>query len=164
MVLQRSSITAIFSVDAFAGANLVDGLDAAGRADPAGRAFAAGFDGAEFHRKARLLGHVDGIVEHHDAAMADQAVARGEGLIVERRVEQRARKIGAERTADLDRAHRAAAEGAAADLVDEFAERDAEGDLEQAAMFDVAGELDRHGAARTAHAEIGIGLGAARRE
>src|SRR5580658_9937904 len=32
-----------------AGADLVDGLDPAGRADPARRALAAGFDGAEFH-------------------------------------------------------------------------------------------------------------------
>ena len=47
------------------------------------------FDGAELHREARLLRHVDGVVEHHDAAMADQAVAGGKGLVVERRVEQR---------------------------------------------------------------------------
>ena len=83
-------------------------------------------DRAELHREARLLGHVDGVVEHDDAAMADQAVARGEGLVVERRVEQRAREIGAERPADLHRAHRAAAARAAADVVDQLAERDAE--------------------------------------
>ena len=160
MVLQRSSTTARFSRDALAANDLVDGLDAARRADPARRALAAGFDRAEFHREARLLRHVDAVVEHDDAAMADQAVARGKGFIVERRVEQRAGEIGAERTADLHGAHRAAGKGAAADIVDEFAERDAERGLEQAAMLDVAGELDRHGAARAAHAEIGIGLGA----
>src|ERR1700756_349883 len=43
---------------ALAGTDLVDGLDAADRSDPAGRAFAAGLDGAEFHREARLLRHV----------------------------------------------------------------------------------------------------------
>src|SRR5580698_3496238 len=91
-------------LDAFAGADLVDGLDATGRSDPAGRALAAGFDGAEFHRKARLLQHVDGVVEHHDAGMADQAVARREGFIIERRVEQRAWEIGSKRAADLHRA------------------------------------------------------------
>ena len=33
--------------------------------------------GAEFHGEARLLRHVDGVVEHHDAAMADhRAIAR----------------------------------------------------------------------------------------
>src|SRR5580704_3997240 len=67
---------------ALAGADLVDGLDAAGRPDPARRALAAGFDGAEFHRKARLPGHVDAVVEHHDAAVADQAVAAREGFVV----------------------------------------------------------------------------------
>src|SRR5579872_748660 len=102
--------------DALAAQDLLDGLRTAGRADPAGRALAAGFDGAELEGKARLPGHIDAVVEHHDAAMADQPVARGEGLVVERRVEQRAREIGPERTADLHRAHRAAGEGSAADI------------------------------------------------
>src|SRR5579871_720754 len=60
----------------------VDRLHAAGRADPAGRALAARFDGAELHREPGLLRHVHSVVEHHDAAVADQAVARGEGLVV----------------------------------------------------------------------------------
>ena len=64
--------------------------------------------------------HVDRVVEHHDAAMADQAVPRGEGFVVERRVEQRAREIGAERAADLHRAHRPAGGRAAADIVDQI--------------------------------------------
>ena len=109
MVLQRSSSSAMFSARCSPRDDAVDRLDAARRADAAGRALAAGFDGAELHGEARLLGHVDGVVEHHDAAMADQAVARGEGLVVERRVEQRAREIGAERPADLHRADRPAA-------------------------------------------------------
>ncbi len=88
--------------------------------------------------------------------MADQAVAGGKRLVVERRVEQRARKIGAERTADLHGAHGTAGEGAAADVVDELAERDAEGGLEQPAVTDVASELDRHRAARLAHAEVTV--------
>src|SRR6478609_2589623 len=95
--------------------NAVDDLHAACRADAARRTFAARLDGAELHGEPGLFGHVDGIVEHHDAAMADQAVARGEGLVVERRVEQRAREISAERTADLHRPHRAAATRSAAD-------------------------------------------------
>src|SRR5689334_15193102 len=139
--------------DAFAAPDPVDGLDATRGADPARRALAAGFDRAEFHRKARLFRHIDRVVEHDHAAMTDQAVAGGEGLVVERRVEQRAREIGAERAADLHRAHRTARERAAADLVDELTEREAERGFEQAAISDVAGELDRHGAARASHAE-----------
>ena len=85
---------------------------------------------------------------------------RGEGFVVERRVEQRAREIGAERAADLHRAHRPAGRRAAADIVDQLAQRQAERRLEQAAILDIAGQLDRHGAARAADAEIAIGVGA----
>src|SRR6185295_2340710 len=133
---------------ALAANDLVDGFDAAGRADPARRALAAGFDRAEFHRKAGLFGHVDAVVEHDDATMTDQPVARRKGLIVEWRIEQRAGEVGAERTTDLHRTNGTARESAAADIVDQFAERDAEGGFEQAAMLDVAGKLDRHAAAR----------------
>jgi hypothetical protein len=147
--------------DAVAGADLVDGFDTAGRADAAGCALAAGFDGAEFHREACLPGHVDAVVEHHDAAMADQAIARRKGFIVEGGIEQRTREVRAKRAADLHRAHGTAGKGAAADIIDQFAERNAEGDLEQATMSDIARELDRHRAAGAAHAEIGIGLGTA---
>jgi hypothetical protein len=74
IVLQRSAARRCSSATLDARDDLVDHLDAARRADAAGRALAAAFDGAEFHGEARLLRHVDGVVEHHDAAMADQAV------------------------------------------------------------------------------------------
>src|SRR5260221_7573580 len=144
-------------IDLLAAHDAVDHLGPACRPDPAGRAFAARFDGAELHREARLASHVDGVVEDDDATMTDEPVARGEGFVVERRVEESAREIGAERPADLDRAHGPAARRAAADLVDELAESEAERRLEKPAMPDVAGELDRHRAARAAHAEIAIG-------
>ena len=51
-------------------------------------------------------------------------------------------QVGAERTADLDGPHRSSASGAAADLFDELAEADAEGNLVDAAVLDVAGELE----------------------
>src|SRR6202034_3579794 len=104
----------------------IDRLDAARRADPAWRALAAGFDRAKFHGKTRLLRHVDTVVEHHDAAMTDKSVARREGFVIERGVEQGAREIGAEGTADLHGPHRPPARRAAADVVDQFAERDPE--------------------------------------
>src|SRR5271156_1356459 len=53
-----------------AGYDLVDGLYAASRTDPAGRAFAAAFLGAELEGEAGLARHVDAVVEDHDAAMA----------------------------------------------------------------------------------------------
>src|SRR5580700_1527876 len=67
-----------------AGNDAVERLHAARRTDPARRALAARFDGAELHREARLPCHVDGVVKHHDAAVPDKAVADGERLVVER--------------------------------------------------------------------------------
>src|SRR5687768_5611048 len=55
----------------FAGDDAVDDLDAAGRADAARRAFAAALGRAELEREARLLRHVDAVVEHHDAAVTE---------------------------------------------------------------------------------------------
>ena len=48
-------------------------------------------------------------------------------------------------------------EGAAAEILDQLAERDAEGLLDQAAVLDVAGELEGQGAARPAHAIVLVG-------
>ena len=37
--------------------------------------------------KRACCGHVDGVVEHHDAAMADHGAIGGEGLVVHRQIE-----------------------------------------------------------------------------
>src|SRR5262249_15769567 len=92
----------------------IDDLDAPGPSGGAGGALSEGFDRAEFHGEACLLGHIDRIVEYDDAAVPDQAVARRERFIVERRVEQRAREISTERATHLHGAHQASARGAAA--------------------------------------------------
>ncbi len=83
IVLQRSvtSSSCFCRLDILG--DLVERLDASGRADAAGRALAAAFDGAELHGETRLLQHVGGVVEHDDAGMADQPVLGGEGLVVE---------------------------------------------------------------------------------
>src|SRR5215475_5845708 len=47
----------------------VDDFDAARRTDAAWRALAARLDGAELHGEARLLRHVDGVVEQDYPAM-----------------------------------------------------------------------------------------------
>src|SRR5258706_16157770 len=138
--------------------DLVDGLGSACGADPAGRALSARLDGAELKGEARLLGQVDGVVEHHDAAMSDHAALRCECLIVERHVEEVRRPIGAQRPADLHGANGTARIGAAAIVFDQFAQSDAEGESDEHAALDVAGELDRHRAARAAHAEIPVVL------
>ena len=88
--------------------------------------------------------------------MADEPVARGEGFIIIRRVEQGRGKIGAERSADLNRLDRTARECATAYFVDEFTERDAKSRLEQTTVLDIAGELDRQGSPRAAQAEVAV--------
>src|SRR5690606_5156981 len=139
-----------------AGADAVDHFDAAHRADPARSALAAAFRRAELHSKTRHGAHVDGVVEHGDAAVTDQRVGGGIGFVVELDVELVGVDVGAERAADLHRLDRPAGLGAAADVVDQLAQRDAERDFEQAAVLDVARELDRHRAFRALDAERAV--------
>jgi len=124
----------------------VDHLHATGRADPARGAFAAGFLGAELQGKARHAGHVQCIVGHHHATMAEHRAHGGEGLVVQRRIEVAGRYPGAERAADLGGLERPAAGGAAAVAFHQFAQGQAESALHQATVADVAGQLERHGA------------------
>src|SRR5262245_25346248 len=149
---------------ALAAEQAIHQLGAADRADPAGRALAAGLESAEFEGEAHLTRHVDRIVEDDDAAVADEPVARGEGLVVERGVEERARKVRTQWAPYLDRAHGPPAGRAARDFVDELAQAEAERGLEEAAVADVAGELDRHGPAGATEAELGIGGRALRQD
>ncbi len=128
------------------------------RADPARRALAAALDGAKLEGEASLPRHVDSIVEDHDATVTDEAILCGEGFVVEWRIEERTGKIGPKRAADLHGADLTARRRASPDVVDELAEGDAEGRFVEAAVLDVAGELDRHRAARATHAVVGIGL------
>ena len=93
--------------------------------------------------------------------MADEPAGSGKGLVVEDGIEEILREIGAKRAAHLHRLHRAAGDRAAADLIHQFAQRQAEGGLVKAAMLQVAGELDRDGAMGAADAEVAVELGAA---
>src|SRR5580658_7242899 len=143
-----------------AGDDLVDRLHTAGRTDPAGRAFAAAFRGAELEGETRLARHVDAVIEDDDAAVAQHAVGRRHRFIIERGIEQRGGKIGAERSADLNRADRPARARAAAETFDQIAQGCAKGELDEPAMPDVAGKLERLRSARPPDAVVGIGLGA----
>jgi hypothetical protein len=145
-------------------ADLVDHLHAARRADAARRALAARLDGAELHRIARELGEVGRVVVHHDAAVAHRAADGRVGLVVQRQVPLRFGQVRAQRAAHLHRLDRPARGGAAAVVVQQLAQRDAEGLLDQPAVLDVAGQLHRQRAARTAHAEVAVVRGAARKD
>src|SRR6185369_4671727 len=104
----------------------------------AGRAFAAALDGAEFHGKAGLPREIDGIVEHHDPAMPDQSLFRGERFVIERRIEQRIREIRPQGPAYLNSPEGASRKRPAAEIIDRFTQRNPEGLFHQTAELDVA--------------------------
>ena len=108
-----------------AGHDLVEGLHAARRADAAGRALAAGLDCAEFHGVAGHARHVDGVVEGHQAAVADHGRDPRIGLVIQRHVPLRFGQVGAQRSANLHRAQRGRG-AAAAEAVQQVAQRQAE--------------------------------------
>ena len=141
-------------VAVLAGGDPVDHFHAAHRADPARRALAARLRGTELHGEPGLGRHVDGVVEHHDAAVTDHGPGRGECLVVHRQVEVGRRQIRAERATDLDRAHRPSRMGPAAVAVDEFTQRHPEGQLHDPAVPDVPAELKQLGAPRSFDAEL----------
>src|SRR5271154_5364975 len=117
-----------------AGDDLIDGLYAAGRTDPAGRAFAAAFPGAELEGETSLARHVDAVVEDDDAAMTHHTACGGHRLVVERRIEERFGKIGAKRAAHLNRADWPAGARAAAESFDEFAQGCAKAEFHEPAV------------------------------
>ncbi|MNZ27541.1 hypothetical protein D3C78_447610 [compost metagenome] len=66
------------------------------------------------------------------------------------------RHPGTQRATDLGSLERPAAGGAAPVAFHQLAQGQAEGTFYQAAMADVAGQLERHGAQRTAHTEVAV--------
>ena len=135
MVSQRSSSSTRLAATSLPGDDPVDRLHTAGRPDPARRALAARLDRAELHREPRHPGHVDGVVEDHDAAVPEHRAGLGESLVVHRDVEAGRRHVGAERAADLRGAHRAAGQRAAAVALDQLAQAHAERQLDDAALL-----------------------------
>ena len=103
-----------------------------------------------------MRGHIDGVVEYHNSAVAQQAFLSGEGFVIERRIEQRNGKIRTQRTAHLDRPQRSPRCSPPAEIVDRFAKRQAERLLHKTSVLDISRELDSKSAARFAHPEVAI--------
>src|SRR5665213_3390761 len=138
----------------------IDNLNSASRSDATGRAFAARFQRAEFHRIARHLSEVSGIVEDHDAAMTQETASACHRLVINRKVEHRVWKVSAERTTHLHRSQRTTTRRAAAQVFNQFTQRQAEGQLEKSRALDVARKLKRKRAARSSGTELIISLAA----
>ena len=88
--------------------------------------------------------------------MADQCIDRGIGFVIERHVELVGVHPRPQRSAHLHRLDRPPAGGAAADIIHQFAQGDAEGHFIQAPVLHIARDLDRHGAFRAVDAEAVI--------
>ncbi len=109
-----------------AGDDLVDQLDAPGRADAARRALAARLDRAELHREAGLRGHVDGVVEHHDRRRGRRARRRRRTSRSPSPGRSGRRQVAPSGPPTCTARTGRPALGAAAEVVDEFVEGDAE--------------------------------------
>ncbi|MNN24237.1 hypothetical protein D3C81_1376630 [compost metagenome] len=136
----------------------VDHLHAPSRADAAWRAFATGFLGAELHRETRHVGHVQGVVSHHDTAVTEHRADGGEGFIIQRRVELRRRHPGTKGAAHLRSLQRPATGSPATVVFHQFPQGQAKGPFHQTAMTNIARQLEGHGAQGAAHAVIAIEL------
>ena len=111
-------------------------------ADAAGDALAARLLLGEVEEEAREVDHAGLVVDHDQAAGADDGAGRGQALVVDRRVQQVRRDAAAGGAADLHRLELLAVLDAAADVEDQVAEAGAHGHLDQAAVDDLAGEAN----------------------
>ena len=123
--------------------------------DPAGRAFAAGFRAGELDEVAGDVDHAIVFVHHHHAARAHDGAELAERFVVDRGFEQVGRDAAARRAAGLHRLDRMAVQAAAADGMDEIAERRAERHFHQAGVPDLADEGEDLGAGTGGAAGLG---------
>ena len=107
-----------------------------------------------------MRGHVDGVVEGHDAAVAEESPRGGERFVVHGHVERVRGEVGPQGSAHLHRAQRLARARASAVSLDELTERHAERELHDATAGDIAGQLEDLRAARPLHAQRLVGGGA----
>ena len=103
-------------------------------ADAARRALAAGFGAGELDEVAGDVDHAVVVVHHHHAARAHDRAELAQRLEIDRRVEHVVRDAAAGRAAGLHRLDVVAVHAAAADIIDELAERGAERHLDQAGV------------------------------
>ena len=127
---------------ALAGADLLEHLEHAAGADAAGRALAAGLVLGEPEVELRHRGHAVLVGEDDHAAGAHHGPDLRERPVVDRRVEVLLGDAAAGRAAGLHRLELASAGDAAADVVDDLAQRGAHRDLDEADVVDLAGERE----------------------
>src|SRR5208282_109959 len=145
---------------AFAAADFLQQIQHLLGADAAGRAFAAGFIAAKLEEKPGDVHHA-GILVHDDhAAGTHDGAELLERLILDRGVEMLRGDDAARGAAGLDGLELFAVGDAAADFVDDVAQRRAKRNFNQPGVLDLAGEREDLGTLGLLGAERGIPRGA----
>ncbi len=99
--------------------------------------------------------HVNGVVEDDNPAVAHHRAGGGERFVIHRQIELLGRQVRTERPTDLDGPHRPPGTRAAAVPLDEIAQGNAKGGLDDAATGDVPGQLENLSSARAPDAVFG---------
>ncbi|MEZ4392503.1 MAG: hypothetical protein R3A48_15555, partial [Polyangiales bacterium] len=137
-------------------------LAPAAHAEAAGEALSAALVVAEHEEVQGDGAHVGEVVEGHDAAVPEQSSHRVELLEAQGRVEGAGGEDASERPTDLQGLERAPVAQAAAELVDDHAQRRAQGDLVDPGPREALVEAHGLGAQGLAYAHGGVGVSALR--
>ena len=141
---------------AFAFGDAREGAQRLVQSDPAGHAFAAGFGAGELDEVAGDVDHAVVFVHHHHAARTHDRAELPQRFEIDRGIEHLVRNAAAGRSAGLHRldvmAERSAA---AADVVDEVAERRAERHFDQAGVHHLADQGEDLGSGTGLAADLG---------
>ena len=145
---------------AFAQADLVEDFIHPGCSDPAERALAARLVTQE---RQEIPGHIDHavvLVEHDEPARSHDRARRRQRLEIDRRAGERRRDAATGRTPDLHGLEFFSVRHAAADVLDDFADRDPHRHLDEPRAVDLAGQREHFRALAFLRAERGECLGA----
>src|ERR1019366_4650865 len=129
-------------------------------ADSAEGTLAARFGLREFQEEARDVDHAIAVVEYHQPARSHNGAGLSQRIVIDGRVREARRDAAPGRTAELHGLELPAVLDAAPDFLDDFANRDAHGDLDQAAAVDLSGQCKDFRSPAGSGAEGGEGLGA----
>ena len=131
---------------AVAGRDLVEHFEKASRTDTARRALAAALVDREVEEEARDVDHAGRVVHDDHTAGAHHSADLDQVVIIDRQIEILRRDAAAGRTAGLNGLKLSAVRDAAADVIDDLAERGAHRDLNEAGVDDLAAECEDLGA------------------
>ena len=131
---------------AVAGRDLVEHLEKASRTDAARRALAAALVDRKVEEEARNVNHTGRFIHDDHTAGTHHGADLGQVVIVDREIQELCRDAAAGRTARLNSLELLAVRDAAADVIDDLAERGAHRDLNKTGVDDLSAECEDLGA------------------